>query len=258
MGQAFDWSVGDTFVYKAEKTIIEIIPTGGGTSTTNTYRSNETPGFVVESRTDLSDSIIYGYRYFDDTVVTNFLVPNKNQPLTSVTTVDLELGYCSYYGIGSNFLSFADPELNHLITDTSSWAIQNAYQSCAFTERVGLKNWHYFTPTGNGSYNCLLKLVYYKSASNGFIYSDIAEQTPAASFILYPNPATDELTITTETNEPVDVSVYDMLGKQLRSIPNSAANSIQVKVSDLSAGYYLLKLTSNRGISSTKGFIIAR
>ncbi len=92
----------------------------------------------------------------------------------------------------------------------------------------------------------------------------IAQATAVANidsdldFRLYPNPATDELTITTETNEPVDVSVYDMLGNELRSIQNSSANSIKVKVSDLSAGCYLLKLTSSRGLSSSKGFIIAR
>lgn len=78
------------------------------------------------------------------------------------------------------------------------------------------------------------------------------------SFRLYPNPATDELTITTETNEPIDVFVYDMLGNQLRSIQKSSANSFKVKVSDLSAGYYLLKLTDKHGLSSSKGFIIAR
>ncbi len=102
-------------------------------------------------------------------------------------------------------------------------------------------------------------LTYSTPSSNACsFFNDIKDELDDKILSIYPNPATDELTITTETNEPVDIAVYDMLGNELRSIQNSSANSIKVKVSDLPAGYYLLKLISSHGSSSIKGFIIAR
>ncbi len=76
-------------------------------------------------------------------------------------------------------------------------------------------------------------------------------------FQLYPNPASDELTITTETNEPVDVAVYDMLGNCVLSHKNFSHNSSKVFLNRIPPGYYLLRLTSSHGLSSSKGFIIA-
>ena len=77
-------------------------------------------------------------------------------------------------------------------------------------------------------------------------------------FTLYPNPATDELTITTENRTPVDIYIYDMLGNCVLSHKNFSGNMISLKVNHLPPGYYLLKLTDQHGLSSSKGFIIAR
>lgn len=70
---------------------------------------------------------------------------------------------------------------------------------------------------------------------------------------LYPNPVRNGLvTIKTNNNQPLQVTVYDVLGKQVisRTISNNTLN-----VSSLKAGIYLVQVTENN-TTSTKKLIV--
>lgn len=72
-------------------------------------------------------------------------------------------------------------------------------------------------------------------------------------FVLYPNPVRNGLVnINTKSNVPFDVSVFDVLGKQVisKTISNNALN-----VSSLKSGIYLVQVTQNN-TTSTKKLII--
>ncbi len=70
---------------------------------------------------------------------------------------------------------------------------------------------------------------------------------------LYPNPVRNGLvTIKTNSNQPLQVAVFDVLGKQVisKTVSNNTLN-----VSSLKAGIYLVQVTENN-ITSTKKLIV--
>ncbi len=74
-----------------------------------------------------------------------------------------------------------------------------------------------------------------------------------ANFTIFPNPTSNgKVNIKTSNNGAVQVSVFDVLGKQVlaKNVTNQTLN-----VSNLNAGMYILKLTQN-GNSTTKKLVI--
>ena len=73
------------------------------------------------------------------------------------------------------------------------------------------------------------------------------------SFSIYPNPTnTGEVTISTLNSTPINVVVYDILGKRVQS--ETISNNI-LNVSNLRSGIYLLRLEQN-GATTTKKLVI--
>ncbi len=71
-------------------------------------------------------------------------------------------------------------------------------------------------------------------------------------FTLYPNPAKNELNISTKsTIEVHSLTIYNLLGQVVLAIPN-AQNLNTVDVSSLKTGNYFLKVTSDKGSATEK------
>lgn len=74
-----------------------------------------------------------------------------------------------------------------------------------------------------------------------------------ANFNIYPNPTnTGFVNITTKANTAVNVTVYDVLGKQ---VLNKTLNNNTLDVTSLTTGVYILKLNQN-GTSTTKRLVV--
>lgn len=72
-------------------------------------------------------------------------------------------------------------------------------------------------------------------------------------FAIFPNPTnTGEVTISSVNAAPMAVTVFDMLGKQVK---NETISNNRLNVSNLKAGIYLLNITQD-GASSTKKLVI--
>lgn len=72
-------------------------------------------------------------------------------------------------------------------------------------------------------------------------------------FNLYPNPVRNGVvSIQTKTNQPIQVNVFDVLGKQVLS---RTVSSNTLNVSSLKAGIYLVQVTENN-TTSTKKLIV--
>ncbi|WP_034062603.1 T9SS type A sorting domain-containing protein [Lacinutrix jangbogonensis] len=70
------------------------------------------------------------------------------------------------------------------------------------------------------------------------------------SFSIYPNPASNGfVNITTTSNEAINVTVFDILGKQVIS---QTINNNRLDVSNLNTGVYILKLNQNGAITTKK------
>lgn len=77
--------------------------------------------------------------------------------------------------------------------------------------------------------------------------------TANTEFNLFPNPTnTGFVNITTTSNEAINVTVFDILGKQVIS---QTINNNSLSVSNLNAGVYILKLNQN-GATTTKKLVI--
>ncbi|MBT8244830.1 MAG: T9SS type A sorting domain-containing protein [Winogradskyella sp.] len=72
-------------------------------------------------------------------------------------------------------------------------------------------------------------------------------------FSIYPNPTnTGEITISSVNTAPITVTVFDMLGKQVK---NETISNNKLNVSNLKSGIYLTKITQD-GATSTKKLVI--
>ena len=93
--------------------------------------------------------------------------------------------------------------------------------------------------------------------SNELVISDATlslNDTIISGFKLYPNPAKDFITITSNAqNEIATVQVFDLLGKE---VINTKIQNNRLNVSNLSKGMYILKINSVNGNGITKKVII--
>ena len=110
-------------------------------------------------------------------------------------------------------------------------------------------------------------LIYYRKGAEvwgtqvllGNVFNDI-EETTKISFHLSPNPASDEITITTEARNgaALDAYVYDITGNCVATHKNISANLQNIKVFSLPPGYYFLKVTDEHANAAVRSFIVAR
>lgn len=109
-------------------------------------------------------------------------------------------------------------------------------------------------------------LIYYRKGTEvwgtqvlpGTQFNNVIEVTSKTTFHLFPNPTSDELTITTEAEGRYSVSIYDVMGNCVSAPKNFSTNLFHIKVNHLPSGYYYLKLMDEHSYSITKSFVIAR
>ena len=76
------------------------------------------------------------------------------------------------------------------------------------------------------------------------VSTNAPENTPAISFSVYPNPATDYLNITTSV--PLDMEIFDLAGRSVHA-PFHIENQVQTDLLLLPSGFYLLRATDRNG-----------
>ncbi|MDP2189722.1 MAG: S8 family peptidase [Sphingobacteriaceae bacterium] len=64
---------------------------------------------------------------------------------------------------------------------------------------------------------------------------------------VYPNPVSDILHLELESGRMLQLDLLDMQGKRLQSWPAAEANQMQIQLTGLPAGMYLLRLTTDKG-----------
>ena len=81
--------------------------------------------------------------------------------------------------------------------------------------------------------------------------SNIKEYNISSGVRLYPNPATDELTVDNGQIYMKEMYVYDVVGKEVKHL-KSSNTKITVSVGDLCPGVYMVKVLSEDGIAMKK------
>ncbi len=72
------------------------------------------------------------------------------------------------------------------------------------------------------------------------------------SWLIYPNPTHDWLTIDASKLTIADIALYNLLGQLITKLKMENSNSIQVNLSDLPVGEYWLKITTDKGVAYRK------
>ena len=74
---------------------------------------------------------------------------------------------------------------------------------------------------------------------------------------VYPNPAQEQVTIESDFQMQQAV-VYDLLGKKVLAMDFQKTNTIQLNVSNLIPGYYLLNILGDDGIRKVVKLCVAK
>ncbi len=97
------------------------------------------------------------------------------------------------------------------------------------------------------------------SIPSGTIYRFIPQNTNSISgiekfdFSIYPNPSSKTITLTNLTNPSIkSILIYNSLGEVVKEVPN---NSLEINVSDLSNGIYLLQIKDTKNRQTIKKFV---
>lgn len=80
----------------------------------------------------------------------------------------------------------------------------------------------------------------------------------SGSFSLYPNPATNSVNI--KLGDPNDaiskIAITDLLGKTIKEVKANSVNESNIDVSDIAKGVYLVQITTDTNVKTTKKLII--
>jgi hypothetical protein len=86
------------------------------------------------------------------------------------------------------------------------------------------------------------------------------EELTAADFTIFPNPATESVTITFKEETNGSLSVYDLSGKVVATQTLSGVNgtqAVEINTSALNSGLYTINVTAN-GTSVSKKLAIRK
>lgn len=119
---------------------------------------------------------------------------------------------------------------------------------------TGINNISKISALANGDMNMYVDYVrVYQQGVDGEEYNgpalaptDVKTVNAENHFRVYPNPATDHVTIESD-NQPDHISVYNMSGKEIMNISNTKT----INTSTLPSGNYLIKITDNDGTVET-------
>ena len=75
----------------------------------------------------------------------------------------------------------------------------------------------------------------------------------ASNFAVSPNPANTVVNISNKNNSTLNqIQLTDLNGRIVKSINANGVSNIQINIADLNTGVYFLKITSDKGVGTTK------
>ncbi len=105
-----------------------------------------------------------------------------------------------------------------------------------------------YSITQNGNYSVIVTNSWGCEASNAYtaVFSGISETNSSLGLSIYPNPVTNELTISSPLlSIGVEIKIFDLIGKDvLKTKLLSPASSLQLSTEDLNPGVYFLEIKS--------------
>jgi len=88
------------------------------------------------------------------------------------------------------------------------------------------------------------------------ILASVNSNNSVIDFEMYPNPANDLLNINVQDGFEGEFKIYDMQGKLL--LVDNLFGSVQVSITDLSVGMYIVQIISKQGDVATSRLSVSR
>ena len=118
----------------------------------------------------------------------------------------------------------------------AGWAGKNLIQSVGFT-----------SATNSATFMISQVLIGSKSIS-----SNSVSEVSGSDFSVYPNPASDVVTVTLASSSSASVELSDLAGNVVSSQSVSGTNSVSINTANVSAGVYVVSVKSATGVSAQK------
>lgn len=186
--------------------------------------------------------------------------------LFGFTYVSAQTTYQIYWRIGVNGAAASktisvgdtvewiwDDDFNHTVSGIAGNSVEPNFDS-GYHMGIGYVYSKTFTVEGVNDYECLVHPI--------SMYGTITvqnslgvEDNAIAQFEMFPNPSNATLNLKLpQTLSTVDVVVFDLLGKTLSNNSFDSTNLINLDISNLSRGVYLIRLSSENSFN-TKQFV---
>jgi hypothetical protein len=127
--------------------------------------------------------------------------------------------------------------------------------NCATNTAVAGATSQNFLPTANGSYKCVVNTgtCTDTSACYSFTHAGIDESSLSMLVHVFPNPATDNVSISTDkTLHSVTLTLFDITGKEIMVSNYSNSKQIALNIAELNSGFYFLQVASAEGKATFK------
>jgi hypothetical protein len=158
--------------------------------------------------------------------------------------------------------------IGYSICDTPNYPVQKTVfyptPGMAVTRDYG-KTWNRYVYGLDGSKNVYFDIDGYGDSTfyavgtygtiikSGNLSVSISENVVSDNVSIYPNPAEEELYITSKTIKIKDIYMYDVVGKKISRYPINGTNTA-INISYLQKGMYFLKIETENG-TVTKRFL---
>ncbi len=151
-------------------------------------------------------------------------------------------------------------KITGIYMDASSLGLSNMEETAATYTWLGKNSGHFLMEANEDTMGVIVDMSYMLASSKGL--SGVREQKAmTASTKVYPNPASDMITIETQVkqNAMVSLKVYDILGNEVMPETTvnfkSGMNQLPVDIGQLKPGVYFYTLDGN-GINTSSKFVI--
>jgi hypothetical protein len=197
-------------------------------------------------------------------------------PLSATLVANTSYHFEMYVNL-QNDCKFSTGDIGTYFSDTAVTGINN-YYPLPFTPQITNLTGNYFDTLnwslvsgsylahggesyliiGNFNHNFNTNTVVINSNSFypiAYVYIDNVSLTPSTGIEdqndkevtkIYPNPFSDKLTITAKTNQPLEITLYDITSRKL--LQQQFTNSTSINTSQLSKGIYIYELRNNNGV----------
>ncbi|MGV3696919.1 T9SS type A sorting domain-containing protein [Flavobacterium sp.] len=195
-------------------------------------------------------NVVQGFAYWTSTPGTGTysfgLGPNATTPAVLMPSEWVRLGFSFNNATGE--VKWKGPDIDAAFTGTTPFPVVTVGLNPGEVDFLGT------TGTGNTVADSSMfdNLVVRASATDTLLGTETISR--ANAFSAYPNPTKDFVTVSSYDYSVNTIQITDINGRTVKTMTNDS-NNAQVDLSGLSQGVYMMKISSNDGVSTTKKII---